>query len=106
MSDEKDSVLTHHSSTHHSPLPMHYHIIGICGTATASLAGMLHARGHRVTGSDENVYPPMSTMLQSLGINVFQGYRAEQLEPTPDCVIVGNAIPRGNPEVEETLRRR
>src|SRR5438876_9264230 len=51
---------------------MHYHLIGICGTAMASLAGMLQARGHRVTGSDENVYPPMSTMLQSLGINVFQ----------------------------------
>jgi UDP-N-acetylmuramate: L-alanyl-gamma-D-glutamyl-meso-diaminopimelate ligase len=85
---------------------MHYHIIGICGTATASLAGMLHARGHRVTGSDENVYPPMSTMLQSLGINVFQGYLAEHLQPAPDCVVVGNAIPRGNPEVEETLNRR
>jgi len=85
---------------------MHYHIIGICGTATASLAGMLHARGFRVTGSDENVYPPMSTMLQSLGISVFQGYRPEHLNPTPDCVIVGNAIPRGNAEVEETLKRR
>jgi len=59
-----------------------------------------------VTGSDENVYPPMSTMLQSLGISVFQGYRPEHLNPTPDCVIVGNAIPRGNAEVEETLKRR
>src|SRR5882672_7232989 len=85
---------------------MHYHIIGICGTATASLAGMLHQRGHRVTGSDENVYPPMSTMLQSLGIDIFQGYKAEHLDPSPDCVIVGNAIPRGNLEVEETLNRR
>jgi len=72
----------------------------------ASLAGMLQARGHRVTGSDENVYPPMSTMLQSLGVAVQQGYLAEHLTPTPDCVIVGNAIPRGNPEVEETLNRR
>jgi UDP-N-acetylmuramate: L-alanyl-gamma-D-glutamyl-meso-diaminopimelate ligase len=85
---------------------MHYHLIGICGTAMASLAGMLHARGHRVTGSDENVYPPMSTMLQSLRIDVFQGYRPENLTSRPDCVIVGNAIPRGNPEVEETLNRR
>lgn len=85
---------------------MHYHLIGICGTAMASLAGMLQARGHHVTGSDQNVYPPMSTMLQSLGINVAQGFKREHLTPTPDCVIVGNAIPRGNPEVEETLRRK
>ena len=72
----------------------------------ASLAGMLQARGHKVTGSDENVYPPMSTMLAGLGIPVMQGYDAAHLTPTPDCVIVGNAIPRGNPEVEETLNRR
>src|SRR5919206_285588 len=86
---------------------MHYHLIGICGTAMASLAGMLQARGHRVTGSDENVYPPMSTMLESLGIPVMQGYRAEHLStPPPDCVVVGNAMSRGNAEVEETLNRR
>ena len=85
---------------------MHYHLIGICGTAMASLAGMLQARGHRVTGSDENVYPPMSTMLRDLGIEVMQGYAAEHLITTPDCVIVGNAIPRGNPEVEETINRK
>jgi UDP-N-acetylmuramate: L-alanyl-gamma-D-glutamyl-meso-diaminopimelate ligase len=73
----------------------------------ASLAGMLQARGHRVTGSDENVYPPMSTMLESLGIPVTQGYKPEHLaEPAPDCVVVGNAMSRGNPEVEETLNRR
>ncbi len=72
----------------------------------AALAGMLQARGHHVTGSDENVYPPMSTMLASLGIELNQGYRAEHLEPAPDCVIVGNAIPRGNPEVEVTLDRK
>lgn len=72
----------------------------------AALAGMLQARGHRVTGSDENVYPPMSTMLASLGIPVFEGYRAEHLNPLPDCVIVGNAIPRGNAEVEATLNRK
>jgi len=85
---------------------MHYHLIGICGTAMASLAAMLQARGHQVTGSDENVYPPMSTMLASLGINVAQGYAIDNLSPAPDCVVVGNAIPRGNPEVEETLNRR
>ena len=85
---------------------MHYHLIGICGTAMASLAGMLQARGHHVTGSDQNVYPPMSTMLQELGINVAQGFKREHLTPTPDCVIVGNAIPRGNPEVEEALKRK
>jgi UDP-N-acetylmuramate: L-alanyl-gamma-D-glutamyl-meso-diaminopimelate ligase len=72
----------------------------------ASLAGMLQARGHHVTGSDLNVYPPMSTMLEQLGINVSQGFKREHLTPAPDCVIVGNAIPRGNPEVEETLKRK
>ena len=72
----------------------------------ASLAGMLQARGHHVTGSDLNVYPPMSTMLEQLGINVAQGFKRENLTPAPDCVIVGNAIPRGNPEVEETLKRK
>jgi UDP-N-acetylmuramate: L-alanyl-gamma-D-glutamyl-meso-diaminopimelate ligase len=85
---------------------MHYHLIGICGTAMASLAGMLQARGALVTGSDENVYPPMSTMLASLGIEVKQGYHAEHLNPQPDCVVIGNAIPRGNREVEETLNRK
>jgi UDP-N-acetylmuramate: L-alanyl-gamma-D-glutamyl-meso-diaminopimelate ligase len=85
---------------------MHYHLIGICGTAMASLAGMLQARGHHVTGSDLNVYPPMSTMLQQLGIHVSQGFKREHLTPAPDCVVVGNAIPRGNPEVEETLKRK
>ena len=72
----------------------------------AALAGMLQARGHRVSGSDENVYPPMSTMLASLGIPVNQGYAAEHLEPAPDCVIVGNAIPRGNAELEAALNRK
>src|SRR5215468_5272323 len=84
---------------------MHYHLIGICGTAMASLAGMLKASGHRVTGSDEKVYPPMDKMLESLGIQIMSGYNTANLTPAPDCVVVGNAIPRGNPEVEETLRR-
>ncbi|HEX6625798.1 MAG TPA: Mur ligase domain-containing protein, partial [Pyrinomonadaceae bacterium] len=85
---------------------MHYHLIGICGTAMASLAAMLKERGHRVTGSDENVYPPMSTMLDALNIPVMQGYKPEHLAAAPDCVVVGNALSRGNPEVEETLNRR
>ena len=85
---------------------MHYHLIGICGTAMASLAGMLQARGHDITGSDENVYPPMSTMLESLGITVLKGFDPTHITAGVDCVIVGNAIPRGNPEVEETLKRK
>src|SRR5262245_10800991 len=85
---------------------MHYHLIGICGTAMASLAGMLQSRNYRVTGSDQNVYPPMSTMLRDLGIEVLEGFKAEHLTPRPDCVVIGNAIPRGNPEVEETLNRK
>jgi UDP-N-acetylmuramate: L-alanyl-gamma-D-glutamyl-meso-diaminopimelate ligase len=72
----------------------------------ASLAGMLQARGHKVTGSDEHVYPPMSTMLESLGIPIMSGYKGEHVSTTPDCVVVGNAIPRGNPELEEVLKRR
>lgn len=72
----------------------------------ASLAGMLQARGHLVTGSDENVYPPMSTMLERLGIPVVQGYEAAHLVPAPDCVVVGNALSRGNSEIEETLNRK
>ena len=79
---------------------LHYHLIGIGGTAMASLAGLLKAAGHTVTGSDENVYPPMSTGLQAMGISYNQGYRPENLSPRPDVVIVGNAISRGNPELE------
>ncbi len=85
---------------------MHYHLIGICGTAMASLAGMLQARGHRVTGSDQNVYPPMSTQLESLGIEILNGYRAENADIGADCVVVGNAISRGNAELEEVLNRK
>ena len=85
---------------------MHYHLIGICGTAMASLAGMLQARGHKVTGSDQNVYPPMSMQLEELGIEIISGYKAENAEVGADCVIVGNAVSRGNPELEEVLRRK
>jgi UDP-N-acetylmuramate: L-alanyl-gamma-D-glutamyl-meso-diaminopimelate ligase len=85
---------------------MHYHLIGICGTAMASLAGMLQARGHKVTGSDQNVYPPMSTQLEALGIEILNGYRKENADIGADCVVVGNAISRGNPELEEVLNRK
>lgn len=85
---------------------MHYHLIGICGTAMASLAGMLQARGHRVTGSDQNVYPPMSTQLAELGIEIIEGYRAENADLSRDVTIVGNTIMRGNPELEEVLNRK
>jgi UDP-N-acetylmuramate: L-alanyl-gamma-D-glutamyl-meso-diaminopimelate ligase len=84
----------------------HYHLIGICGTAMASLAGMLAAQGHKVTGSDENVYPPMSLELKRLGIPVNEGYRAENLNERPDEVVVGNAISRGNQELEYALNEK
>ncbi|MBK9215466.1 MAG: UDP-N-acetylmuramate:L-alanyl-gamma-D-glutamyl-meso-diaminopimelate ligase [Chloracidobacterium sp.] len=85
---------------------MHYHLIGICGTAMASLAGMLQARGHTVTGSDQSVYPPMSTQLESLGIEITQGYKAENTDIRRDVTVVGNTIMRGNPELEEVLDRK
>jgi UDP-N-acetylmuramate: L-alanyl-gamma-D-glutamyl-meso-diaminopimelate ligase len=84
----------------------HYHLIGIGGTAMASLAGLLQAAGHRVTGSDENVYPPMSDLLASLGVPYREGYGPANLEPRPDIVVVGNAISRGNPELEHVLNAR
>jgi UDP-N-acetylmuramate: L-alanyl-gamma-D-glutamyl-meso-diaminopimelate ligase len=84
----------------------HYHLIGIGGTAMGSLAGLLRAAGHEVTGSDEGVYPPMSTQLQALGIPYREGYSPANLEPAPDIVVVGNAISRGNPELEAVLDRK
>ncbi len=72
----------------------------------ASLAGMLQARGHKVTGSDQNVYPPMSTQLESLGIEIMQGYKAENTDLARDITVVGNTIMRGNPELEEVLNRK
>jgi UDP-N-acetylmuramate: L-alanyl-gamma-D-glutamyl-meso-diaminopimelate ligase len=80
------------------------YLIGICGTAMASLAGMLQKRGIEVAGSDENVYPPMSTYLRELGIPILEGYTREHLETfRPDLVVIGNAAPRNNPEVEAVL---
>ena len=84
----------------------HVHLIGICGTAMASLAGMLQQRGHRVTGSDAAAYPPMSDFLASLGILVSQPFAAKNLSPVPDLVVVGNAISRGNVELEHVLDER
>jgi UDP-N-acetylmuramate: L-alanyl-gamma-D-glutamyl-meso-diaminopimelate ligase len=82
------------------------HLIGVCGTAMATLAALLKHRGHDVRGSDQNVYPPMSDFLQQQGIPTFQGYKPEQITADLDVVIVGNAISRGNPELEEVLDRK
>jgi UDP-N-acetylmuramate: L-alanyl-gamma-D-glutamyl-meso-diaminopimelate ligase len=84
----------------------HIHLIGICGTAMASLAGMLQARGHRITGSDAVAYPPMSDVLAGLRIPLMQPYAEANLTPRPDLVIVGNAISRGNVELEFVLDTR
>jgi len=86
--------------------PRHIHLIGICGTAMASLAGMLQERGFRVTGSDAAAYPPMSTFLESLGIPVAQPFAEANLDPRPDLVVVGNALSRGNVELERVLDER
>src|SRR5438477_6075248 len=84
----------------------HIHLIGICGTAMASLAGMLKQRAFHVTGSDAAAYPPMSEFLASLGIPLSQPFAAKNLEPRPDVVVVGNAISRGNVELEHVLDQR
>src|ERR1051325_4197258 len=86
--------------------PKHIHLIGICGTAMASLAGMLKQCGFRVTGSDVAAYPPMSNFLHDLGIPVAQPFDAKNLEPRPDLVVVGNAMSRGNVELEHVLDQR
>ena len=85
------------------PAGSHIHLIAICGVGMASLAGLLQARGYRVTGSDQNIYPPMSTYLASIGIDVLPGFRPEHLAPRPDLVIVGNAVSRANPEAQTML---
>ncbi|MFT5935786.1 MAG: UDP-N-acetylmuramate: L-alanyl-gamma-D-glutamyl-meso-diaminopimelate ligase, partial [Pseudohongiellaceae bacterium] len=82
---------------------MHVHILGICGTFMGSLAVLAKALGHRVSGSDANVYPPMSTQLQEQGIELMEGYSADHLQPRPDLVVIGNALSRGNPAVEYVL---
>lgn len=83
----------------------HVHILGICGTFMGGLALLARDSGYRVSGSDANVYPPMSTQLIESGIAVTDGYDANQLQPTPDCVVVGNALSRGNAAIESMLNR-
>ncbi|HWX37683.1 MAG TPA: UDP-N-acetylmuramate:L-alanyl-gamma-D-glutamyl-meso-diaminopimelate ligase [Candidatus Sulfotelmatobacter sp.] len=83
--------------------PLHFHLSGVGGAAMAPLAGMLAESGHRVTGSDAGVYPPASTLLESLGIRWTNGFNAANLDPAPDIVVLGNALSRGNPEVEAVL---
>jgi len=82
---------------------MHVHVLGICGTFMGGLALLARALGHRVTGSDANVYPPMSTQLAAAGIALTEGYDPAQLEPPPDRLVIGNALSRGNPAVERAL---
>ncbi|ECG0039082.1 UDP-N-acetylmuramate:L-alanyl-gamma-D-glutamyl-meso-diaminopimelate ligase, partial [Salmonella enterica] len=84
---------------------MRIHILGICGTFMGGLAMLARSLGHEVTGSDANVYPPMSTLLEKQGIDLIQGYDASQLDPQPDLVIIGNAMTRGNPCVEAVLEK-
>jgi len=85
---------------------MHIHILGVCGTFMGSLAQLAKASGHRVSGSDTNVYPPMSTQLEKAGIELIEGYDPKQFSPIPDLVVIGNALSRGNPAVEYVLDNR
>jgi len=85
---------------------MRLHILGICGTFMGGIAALARELGHDVEGSDANVYPPMSTQLERLGIALRSGWKAEHLEPAPDLVVVGNALSRGNPAIEHMLNAR
>ena len=82
---------------------MHLHILGICGTFMGGLAALARAAGHRVTGSDANIYPPMSTQLAAEGIELIDGYDPGQLDLKPDVVVVGNVMTRGKPIIERLL---
>lgn len=84
---------------------MHIHILGICGTFMGGLALLARSLGHEVSGSDAGVYPPMSTQLEEAGIKLMEGYEPKHLQPVPDCVVVGNAMSRGNPAVEYMLEQ-
>ena len=79
------------------------HLVGIAGTAMSALAGLLQGEGYRVTGSDAGIYPPISTLLDELGIAVVEGYSASNIDTRPDLVVIGNALSRGNEEVEAVL---
>lgn len=85
---------------------MHIHFIGICGTAMGNVALMMRGAGHTVTGSDENIYPPMSDLLADAGVEIIRGFAPENLQPVPDLVVIGNKLSRGNIEVEAALDRK
>ena len=84
---------------------MHIHILGICGTFMGGIAVLAKQAGHRVTGCDTNVYPPMSTQLEAQGVVLTEGFAAEQTDLKPDVFVIGNAVTRGNPLMEEILNR-
>jgi UDP-N-acetylmuramate: L-alanyl-gamma-D-glutamyl-meso-diaminopimelate ligase len=85
---------------------MHVHILGVCGTFMGGIAALARAAGHRVTGADRNVYPPMSTQLAGLGIDLIEGYEPAQLDLNPDVVLIGNVMSRGMPIIEAVLERQ
>ena len=85
---------------------MHIHILGICGTFMGGIARLAVEMGHQVSGSDMNVYPPMSTQLEQLGIDIIEGYDAAQLDSNPDCIVVGNVMTRGHEVIEMLLERK
>jgi len=84
---------------------MHIHILAVCGTGTASLAGCLAAQGHRVSGSDHHFHPPMGPLLQQAGVETRQGFNPAHLDPEPDLVVIGNAIHRDNPEALAAMEK-
>ena len=84
---------------------MHIHILGICGTFMGGIAAIAQEAGHKVTGCDQNVYPPMSTQLESLGIELISGFSSEQIKLEPDIYVIGNVVTRGNPLMEEILNQ-
>jgi UDP-N-acetylmuramate: L-alanyl-gamma-D-glutamyl-meso-diaminopimelate ligase len=97
--------MEYHESSFSGSHLMHIHILGICGTFMGGIALLARALGHRVSGSDAGVYPPMSTQLEQAGIDLMEGYEATHLHPAPDMVVVGNAMSRGNPAVEAMLNQ-
>src|SRR5690606_10083719 len=103
---EKSSART--ASPRRTPVEcrsMHIHILGICGTFMGGVAALAKAAGHRVTGCDANVYPPMSTQLEQQGIDIISGFDAGQLDLRPDLWVIGNVVTRGNPLMEAILDR-
>ena len=84
---------------------MHIHILGICGTFMGGIAVIARQAGHKVTGCDAGVYPPMSTQLSSQGIELIEGFSPDQLRLNPDLFVIGNVVTRGNPLIEEILNR-